>query len=462
MGRKPKLTKVNIQKLFRIVKPRIDPKTGKRTGWKGVAKASRELKVTSRTIYNYLEEYEKAPEREPRTKRVKPKIIAKFEKTEAWETIRDHKYETELKNTLMHAWSYLDYVDPVTWTMDHVKALRESKYKDELNPLWLEETGDIGPEHATQIRRFWAELDLPQIPTYLRKMKDVPKRPEGVRKEWYLEPEEIFRLIPCIHELSTLVFVRKTLEDGARPIATAGKSIKGRTIPKNLRFMPEQIDPKRNVIRRWESKKRKWARAKFQTETIHFILRYINDAGIRQGEDVFKYNQNFYSKRIKEAGIRAKIPLIVGEGGGAYILRHTFATQALSHNVSLECVMEQGGWKGSETLMKYYAGLKEEKMDLDFLDIKPERIMTWKEWILQFDKSFKEQYEKLLRKAPKIKKKKKIKPSKPRKINWDAVKKMVKTKKTPEHLKKAWKKALKLHEEGFSDYEVRTKMGWKK
>ncbi len=462
MGRKPKLTKIQIQRLFRIVKPRIDPKTGKRTGWKGVTKASRELKVSQKTIYNYLEIYEEAPEREPRKRRVKPKIIEKFEKTEAFETVRGHKYESELKNTLIYAWSYLDYVDPVTWTMDHVKALRESKYKDELNPLWLAETGDIAPEHATQIRRFWAELDLPHIPTYLRKMKDVPKRPEGTRKEWYLEPDEIFKLIENINELSTLVFVRKTLEDGARPIATAGKAIKGRTIPRKLRFMPDRIDPKRNMIIRWESKKRKWARAKFQTETIDFVLRYIKDAGIQKGEDVFRYNQTWYSKRIKEAGIRAKISLLVGEGGGAYILRHTFATQALAHNVSLECVMEQGGWKGSETLMKYYAGLKEEKMEWEFLDKKPERIMTWKEWILQFDTAFKEQYEKLLTNALKVKKKKKIKPSKPRKINWDAVKKMLKTKKTPEHLKKAWKTALKLHEKGLSDYEVRNKMGWKK
>ncbi|GAI73399.1 unnamed protein product, partial [marine sediment metagenome] len=49
---------------------------------------------------------------------------------------------------------------------------------------------------------------------------------------------------------------------------------------------------------------------------------------------------------------------------------------------SLEGVMEQGGWKGSDTLMKFYVGLKESKMDFEFLDIPREKEETWREWLI--------------------------------------------------------------------------------
>ena len=49
-----------------------------------------------------------------------------------------------------------------------------------------------------------------------------------------------------------------------------------------------------------------------------------------------------------------------------------------------------------------------------------------------------------------------------RPFNWIAIQKLVDSPKTPEAPKKAWKKALKYHNQGLTDNEVRKKMGWKK
>lgn len=426
--------------------------------------------MTRGTIYNWLKKYPARPVREPRVKRVIPKEVRVFRDTHAYRLIEDHKYVKNIEFTLREAWKYTG-VDPADWSVEHVKALREPTYEGKNNILWIDITGDISSHHATNIRRFLDKLEeeIPEAALLKKIMKDVKKRPSGPRKEWYLDAEEIHKLIPCINELDTLVFTRKTLEDGARPIATAGKTRGSgknrRKIPLELRFTPERINEKRNIIRRWESKKGLWARAKFQPESIAFIKKYIADMRIEDDEipDVFKKDPDWYSDRIKEAGKRAKIPTIYGKGGGAYILRHTFATQSMSHNVSLESVMEQGGWKGSDTLMQFYVGLKEEKMDFEFLDIPRKKEETWREWLMQFDEPFKKRYKELLIATTEIKMKrlaegKTRKTPKKRPRNWNAIAGQVASEKTPAHLKKYWKPRLALHKKGLSDAEIEKRM----
>jgi len=429
---------------------------------KALAKKRGKKAPSRQTIYNYIAQFDEKPQRELR-KKVIPKKVREFEETEGWQKLTKHKYSKEIFSTLYQAWGYLDNIDPFTWTSEHIKALRRESHEGVENPLYLAETGDIAPSHATQIRRAIRAWTLPTTQDYLLIMANVPKAASGKRKEWYLEADDIKKLIMDIKEPDTLIYFMKSIEDGSRPIATAGKMLSsGRPMPPEWRFTTDKIDPQRHIIRRYESKKKKWARAKYQTETLQLILRYIQDMGIPKGADVLPYNQKTYSDRVSTAGRRAGIKLFEKKGSGSYVLRHTFATQALFHNVSLEAVMEQGGWKTADVIMAFYAGLKEEKLDYEFLDIPIPKKMTWKEWILEIHPHFKQQYETLLRGIIQgTKRPPKITEKTPRKINWSAIEARVKAEKTPEPLRKSAEKALALHRKGYTDAQVKKAMGWK-
>lgn len=470
MVRLETLSKEQIQRLHQIVKPRIDPRTGKqaRTSkgklrWKNGSRAAEEFGVTRQTIANWLEIYPVEPERQARVKPMKPKRVQQFEKTEAWSFIKNDRFHVRIKNTLIQAWEYLENIDPVTWDIKHYKALRKPAHKGKENPLYLHLTGDIAPEHATNIRRF---LDLSRPPNkdeFIEIMKDVPKRPAGARKEWYLETQDIFNLIQAITRLDVLLFFMVDLESGARPIALAGgKTSRGRQLPQNLWYTLNCIDKDRNIIKRWENKKRKWARAKHQIEHIILLERYIADMGIKPDEMIFPMLPQTYSNYLSDYGKEAGIALFKRKGSGAYVCRHTFATQALNHNVSIESVMEQGGWITPDVLMKYYAGLKESKLDQEFLDMKPKDELTWKEWISQFTPYFKNQYDKIIRIYLQERKKKKEPEDKSKRpLNWGSIKAWIESPKTKEHTKDVYKKALELHNKGLSDEQVREIMGWR-
>jgi len=424
-------------------------------------KPKRKKRPSRQTVYNYIKDFPQKPKRESR-KKVIPKKVREFEETEGWQKLKDHKYNKDIASTLFQAWEYLDKVDPITWTPEHIDALRKETYKDSENPLFLPETGDISPHNATNIRRAIKAWRLPNTQSYLSLLSNVSKAASGKRKEWYLEADDLKKLINEIKGPDTLIYLMKSIEDGSRPIATAGKTLSnGRPMPTEWRFTTDKIDLQRHMIRRYESKKKKWARAKYQTETLQLIIRYIKDMGIPDEADILPYNQKTYSDRISKAGLKAGIPLFKKKGSGAYVLRHTFATQALFHNVSLEAVMEQGGWKTADVIMGFYAGLKEEKLDYEFLDIPIPKKMTWKEWILHLSPAFKQQYEKILRdiiqgtKRPPKTEKKTV-----RNINWPAVEARIKSNKTPEPLRKSAEKAMALHRKGYTDAQVKKEMGW--
>ena len=65
-------------------------------------------------------------------------------------------------------------------------------------------------------------------------------------------------------------------------------------------------------------------------------------------------------------------------------------------------------------------------------------------------------------KTRKTKTKKPKKTKKKRPIPWKAIQKLVDSPKSPEAPKKAFRKALKYHNQGLTDNEVRKKMGWNK
>lgn len=469
MVRLENITKEQLQRLHEIVTPIIDPNTGQQARtpkgalkWRGVGKAAKEFGVSRQTItLSWLTEHPTDPQRQTRVKIMKPKIVAEFEKTQAYEIIQGHEFAKDIQNTLFQGWKFLGKVDPVTWNHSHYKILRQRTYNNELNPLYKHKTSDIGSEHATNLRRFLRHYRPENKDDCIDVLKNVKKRPAGARIEWYLDAEEIIPLIHVTERLDVLMYEMVELESGARPGAICyGKDSKGHPLPKDTWYTPSMINKKRNIIRRWENKKKNYARAKHQTAHIELLERYIADMGINKDELIFPFSSRVYSNKIQEYGQKAEIELFNKKGSGAYIMRHTFATQALEHDVSIEVVAEIGGWKTTDVIRDYYAGLKESKIDREILDKKTEGVLTWREWISQFTPYFKAKYEEIIREKLRgnITPENIIKVRTP--IKWGTYESWASSDKTQPHIKKMAKKALKLREQGLPDDEIRIKMGW--
>ena len=434
--------------LHSIVKPyKTDPKTGRVLRWKGIEKARKHFGVSDETVRNWLEQKPSPPIRAQRI-HVKPKEEIEFEKTQAWSIIKGAKYEGEIKRVLIKAWEYTGKIDPATWLPSHVKAMRESEYQGRQNPLYTPITKNIKDYDARDLRRFIRLQNPEDKEEKIAALEDVAKAGTGKRKEWYLDQDGINLLIDNIQELDTLVFTAKCLEDGSRPIATAGKKDSfGKPLIDELRFTRDKIDEAKKQIRRWETKKGTYAVARYSPECIALILQYCADRGITEG-DVLPRTQDFYSHNIITALKKAKI---YRKGIGAYILRHTFATQALRHQVDLDAVAYQGGWLTTDIIKTYYAGLDEEKLDWQFQGIKPKSNIPWSEWLKPITKHFKDRYEDLKRLGKPL----------TRGYDWKAIEGFVKSPKTKPAQKRALEIGLVLHQQGLSDDEIRQRLGWK-
>jgi len=76
---------------------------------------------------------------------------------------------------------------------------------------------------------------------------------------------------------------------------------------------------------------------------------------------------------LKAIGRKIGLEKLKVKGAGAYILRHTFATQASEHDVSMEVVMKQGNWKDAKTVTDHYMFIKPAKMMRELLGIEIEK-----------------------------------------------------------------------------------------
>ena len=445
-----KWTLEDYRLLHKIVKWKPDRQTGcqkrpcKKAGhrhWKNIGDASERFGVDRATIRKALEIYPHTPT--AYAKKVLPKKVERFYETEAWQRIKGKKYEKDIGYTLKKAWEVLDRTDPLTWSKSHVDMLRTQIIEGKPNPLYIGITNDISPEHATSLRRAFKAMGHPSRVELDKALELVPKRPAGARLDWYLDDDETKRLIPNIDFLDVLLYARIGLECGARPDALAGKRK-----AKELILTTDKIDYEKHCIKRYESKKRRWVYPKFANSTMNMVKRYIIDMRIPYGEPLFPYTPLYYSNKLKEAGKKAGITKLMKKGAGAYILRHTFATQAGEHDVSLETVMEMGGWKDAKTLLDFYMKIKEAKIAREIRGEKKEKALDFAQWVNQFAPLWDKRYLEIVHKTPKFpsaKPVKKAKPKKKRKLTVKQVKAMVLSEKTPERFRKFGKKWLREH-----------------
>jgi len=370
-----RLSQSEAEFLFKNMK--FDKKTRK---WKRITEAQRAFKerfrreISRPTIYKLIEMYPEGMV--PKAKKIEPRYVEEFERTEAWQKLKDHKYASQIKPALMSAWRLLDKKEPVDWTDEDVRDLRKPMVRGHDNILYLNLTKDIKPEHASNLRRGLHALSLYDLE---KPLELVPKRPAGVRKQWYLENNEIIKLFQTIDEPDVLLFVVLDLQCGARPISMAGIKV-------------SDINWERNYIHYFESKTSQYVPRFFIKETMSLLKRYISDMRLGFNQKLFPNAQEYYTDSLKEAGRKGNIEKLVVKGAGAYVLRHTFATQSSEHDVSMEVVMKQGNWTDAKTLMDHYMFIKTSKMQRELLGEVVEKPKNFGDWIRQFVPHWEKRY----------------------------------------------------------------------
>jgi len=376
-----------LEKLFQIV--RYDERLEKRypkephKWYRNKSKAERDLKLSRPTIDKWLNRFPHGVPALRAPRLTEPKYVEDFNATEAWQRLKDHKYAKEIKTSLLTAWKLLGKREPIEWTDQDVRDLRKPtvtrKGITQDNTLYLPLTKDIAPEHAVNLRRALHALSLYMLE---KPLEEVPKRPHGSRQQWFLENSDLINLLSGADDIETLLFCVLGIQCGARPTSMT-------------QIRVSDINFEKNYIQYYEGKRRQYIPRFFIPETMMLLRRYISDKNLKMTDRLFSQDAMEYTNRLKTIGFSQNIPKLQAEGAGAYLLRHTFATQASEHDVSLEVVMKQGGWTDASTLLNHYLFVKSSKMQRELLGVEVEKPLNFGQWIKQFMPYWEKRYNEL-------------------------------------------------------------------
>lgn len=436
-----------MKRFFSIAKP-VKDKEERITGWRGITDATKAIGKSRRWGANFVKAYQAELER---PKRIEPKYIQEFETSD---TVRDFITQNKKLKALpiyiatgREAWKLLNKKDPITWTEeDYLKLWNYEGFQES-------STGLISFNRAVHLRKWMIhskQFELPNRPAFTTKGL---KGEKGVKKTHYLKTlDEMIRVISAIRYPDTLVMFRIGTECGAR-------------ISSCLLTKPQDIDYSQGIIIMKEPKVSKIHERDFNKQTLDFVRRYIYDYNIQGNDFLFKRKAPFYNRDFHQAGKTAQIDFDLTSHEA---MKHTFVSQASAHGVSLEAVSDQTG-TDPNTLKEFYLGIGAQKRRHELLG-EPYNVETYGAWIAKLDPYYTQRYDQLKKEIIKVNgfaRPQEIKPKKPleakeiRPIRWEAVKGIIASPETPEKLRPRWKEALDLHDQGFSDYEIRKRMGWK-
>lgn len=327
----------------------------------GKTETSRRLKISRVTIDSILREYPTAPNR------TIPKYVFQWEETEGNNIFTD-KCQNSLRNFKkfvligVRGWLVLGKKDPLCWDANDFRLLwKEPKFQDPT-------TRRIRFEYATSLRKWMRVMGKAGFCTLEEFGTKGLKRAKGVRKQWFLEDDEIARLIEAIDRKDLLVAFIVSLLSGGRASSVMKSS---RSNSEGIR--PMDIDNKNAGILMYESKRKEYVPRLFHPRVIELLKRFIDETHVKANEPCF-LEYSYMRALLKQAAAKAKISKIVDLKGTWHVTKHTFVSQGAYHGLSLEVLSEQTG-TDANTLNEYYAGIKEKKMRLELLgekaDIEP-------------------------------------------------------------------------------------------
>jgi hypothetical protein len=174
------------------------------------------------------------------------------------------------------------------------------------------------------------------------------------------------------------------------------------------------------------------------------VKRYIEDYQVSPDRSLFP-SYSTVRKLLKAVAKVANIPQLASMRGATHIFKHTFVTQGAFHDLSMESISEQTG-TNPNTLRDFYVGIKEKKLRHELLGEKLD-VLPYHEWVKTFESLWSQQYSNIPVQK-KIPKEQQPKPtnnttSKPRPINWLAIKRLTENPKTPLPLRNYWLARLK-------------------
>ncbi len=325
----------------------------------GKSETSRALKISRPTIDAILREFPTAP------KSTVPKYVFQWEETTGNKLFVE-KYQGRLGQFRqyiiqgMKAWLLLGKKDPCSWDVEDFRRIWSAEqFRDSM-------TQKIGYENAVFFRKWMRAsgnesfCDLEEFAT------DGLKRPKGIRKQWFLEDEEITRLIETTDRPDLIVSFVVALLSGGR-----ASSIMKCNESQGIR--PMDIDERNYGILMYEPKRKNYVLRFFHPRAIELLKKYIADSETKPNEPLFAEYQ-LMRKRLKQSALKARVAKIAQVWGAWHITKHTFVSQGAYHGLSIEVISEQAG-TDANTLMQFYAGIKEKKMRAELLgeqvDIEP-------------------------------------------------------------------------------------------
>jgi hypothetical protein len=334
----------------------------------GKLQTSRIVKLSRKTIDAILREFPTPPAK------TLPKYVFQWEET-AGNKLFAEKYQGRLKAStyrriILHglrAWLYLDKKDPVSWDIEDYRKLWQcERFRDPM-------TGKIRFLVALSFRKWMRGMggnDLCVLEEFTTKGLRGAK---GARKQWFLEDEEIGRFIEAMDREDLLVaFVMSIFSGGRASSVMPSESGTG--------IRPMDIDGKNQGVLMFEPKRQEYVLRLFHPKVIELVKSYVHDCAVRPNESLFPHYDTM-RPFLKLTAVKAKVSKVANMRGSWHITKHTFVSQGAYHGLSLEVLSEQTG-TDANTLLEWYAGIKEKKMRKELLGEKVD-IEPFHEWALR-------------------------------------------------------------------------------
>jgi len=399
--------------------------------WKGVSEAARVTKLHRDTVTRILKEHPTKP-----VTKILPKYYEQFEESTGYKRLEvelgQKSWFKNVKRVALEAFHFLGNKDPIYWTIEDVQKLRRDclKLRDPV-------TNDIHPNNATELRRAIGALNKYEL---LPALKMVPKEPAGKKLEWFLEEDDLIKLIHVISRPDTLLYLYTGITTGARHSGIVTVS-------------PERIRAARGEMLIYEPKRKEYVPKVIPQCVIDLLNQYIIDFKFKGDQKIFPASYFVYNTFLQRAGRNAGLT----DTTSTHIIKHSFVSQASFHGVSLDIISKQTGTEES-TLKKFY---RAEDVRRVRHELRGEEygIISFPEWVektlhphfVARYKEIKDKYARTdgLRLKPIAEPKAEVpRERKKRAFSWEAIKAIVESKPTTEkgkRLREYWKAIWEAH-----------------
>lgn len=321
--------------------------------WKNVSEASKRTGLSRPTIYAILKRYPEQPSK------TLPKYVAEFRETEGYRLLKDF-YEKKVTKAVFKqrvkdirtAWKNLDKKDPISWDeQDYVKIWNMKEFIPE----------DLGKFEEVHAAAFHIMMELTNKHVLKEKFKGTG-RPRGGKRHWFLTEGDTGKVVPCIFEVDTLMFMYCGELWGARASAMLGTKVK------DVHFYDYTIQV-------FEPKTDQFVSKYPPIALFRLLKKYIEDFNLQPEDKLFPQSYSHYNTALGDAGKFAKLK----KGVSTHILKHTFVSQGHRHRLSRETIVDMTGTE-DKTIKLHYLAKDEKKIRHETQGLELEAKPFW-QWV---------------------------------------------------------------------------------